>query len=605
MEDNFLDIKFPDDYEEFFARRSIRIVQVKSKLEYEKWIEKGSTEDKQISEEKPDDNSSQMIEEENTSLQDDVAEHKELFAMITATSVIFPKGLEDGLVCIKCQKTNLSLTMNHCESCRKKNAKPSCFICKKPNPDYHCDPSLNCFHMYHRECFKLWPQASSSDCPKHRCHSCYAKDCNRNGSLIKCIKCPAAFHADIFCLPAGSKVITKSQILCPRHRLNGWKGKPFNIDWCIVCGEFGSLICCNSCSYSFHMKCAEVNSSEMKFKCRSCVAGRMPLNFTVVWAKPRNMRWWPSLILPDFFVPQEVLKMKKHDLELCVRLFGSYKFLWTTSDRVFPFNGSTINSDSYIPRTMLYESSIRDALQMHKYLSLLQLITTQPIQGTFQEITSNIPVPPVEIKSIANEVDSCNCKLNDPCGPQSGCLNRSTGFECDISCEMSDSCQNQDIKMKRSAKIKVGRALASDFGLFTLQDLRAGSFVIEYIGELINKNEMQRRMKAMRTNREKNFYFLTVTSDLYIDSFKFGNLSRFVNHSCDPNCNAEKMIVDGITRIGIYTNCDVKAGTELTFNYQMKIFGEEIECFCGSSKCSGSIGEQAPETKRVKLNINH
>lgn len=97
------------------------------------------------------------------------------------------------------------------------------------------------------------------------------------------------------------------------------------------------------------------------------------------------------------------------------------------------------------------------------------------------------------------------------------------------------------------------------FGLQSLDSIKAGHFVIEYVGELINEAEMMRRMKRMEQESVKNFYFMTLASNLHIDAGPSGNLSRFMNHSCEPNCDTKKMSVDGIQHIGIYAIQDIEA----------------------------------------------
>lgn len=94
------------------------------------------------------------------------------------------------------------------------------------------------------------------------------------------------------------------------------------------------------------------------------------------------------------------------------------------------------------------------------------------------------------------------------------------------------------------------------------------TFVIEYVGELIDTDEKDRRMEKKMKNKEKDFYFLTIEGDLYVDAEPSGNLARFINHSCDPNCETRKMTVDGNTRIGIFTKKPVKAVSKKieTFN---------------------------------------
>lgn len=65
-----------------------------------------------------------------------------------------------------------------------------------------------------------------------------------------------------------------------------------------------------------------------------------------------------------------------------------------------------------------------------------------------------------------------------------------------------------------------------------------------------------------------NFYFLTIGEDVIIDASKYGNTSRFINHSCNPNCHIEKWNVNGEIRVGIFTSKMVPKGTEFTIDYQ-------------------------------------
>jgi histone-lysine N-methyltransferase NSD2 len=67
--------------------------------------------------------------------------------------------------------------------------------------------------------------------------------------------------------------------------------------------------------------------------------------------------------------------------------------------------------------------------------------------------------------------------------------------------------------------------------------------------------------------------------------------SRFMNHSCDPNCITQKWTVNGDTRVGLFTLRDVEPGTELTFNYQLECVGTtKKKCLCGAKNCSGKYG---------------
>jgi histone-lysine N-methyltransferase SETD2 len=76
-----------------------------------------------------------------------------------------------------------------------------------------------------------------------------------------------------------------------------------------------------------------------------------------------------------------------------------------------------------------------------------------------------------------------------------------------------------------------------------------------------------------------------------IDASRRGNLARFINHSCDPNCATQKWTVKGRTSIGIFAIKDIPSGTELTFDYKFERIGcKKQRCLCGSAKCRGWLG---------------
>jgi len=92
-----------------------------------------------------------------------------------------------------------------------------------------------------------------------------------------------------------------------------------------------------------------------------------------------------------------------------------------------------------------------------------------------------------------------------------------------------------------------------------------------------------------------------------IDAGPSGNLARFMNHSCQPNCETQKWTVLGDTRIGLFARHDIPAGSELTFNYQLvcaqDVVNESImrqeTCHCGAPNCAGFIGAKP---KQVNTN---
>ena len=123
------------------------------------------------------------------------------------------------------------------------------------------------------------------------------------------------------------------------------------------------------------------------------------------------------------------------------------------------------------------------------------------------------------------------------------------------------------------------------WGLLALEDIPKGRFVIEYVGEVINEDELQARMES-KERSTKHLYYLSLDGKDTIDASRKGNLARFINHSCEPNCVTEKWLVLSENRVGIFARVDIPAGTELTFDYNMHTFGStKIPCHCGAPKC--------------------
>ncbi|MGE9271536.1 MAG: SET domain-containing protein [Verrucomicrobiales bacterium] len=127
-------------------------------------------------------------------------------------------------------------------------------------------------------------------------------------------------------------------------------------------------------------------------------------------------------------------------------------------------------------------------------------------------------------------------------------------------------------------------------GVYATQDIPAETQIIEYIGELIDKDESETRAWAQHEHAEKTgdaaVYIFTLDKKWDIDGNVPWNTARLINHSCDPNCEA--WIVG--KKIFIYALRDIKKGEELSFDY-----GFDIECFedhpcrCGSDDCVGYI----------------
>lgn len=192
---------------------------------------------------------------------------------------------------------------------------------------------------------------------------------------------------------------------------------------------------------------------------------------------------------------------------------------------------------------------------------------------------------------------------NVACGEDSDCINRATKMECSASTgNCSGGCQNQRFQRKQYANVSVIKTDKKGFGLRTDSELHPNDFVFEYIGEVINEPTFRRRMIQYDDEGIKHFYFMSLNKSEFVDATKKGNLGRFCNHSCNPNCYVDKWVVGDKLRMGIFASRKIVAGEELVFNYNVDRYGADPQpCYCGEPNCVGFIGGKTQTERATKL----
>ena len=140
-------------------------------------------------------------------------------------------------------------------------------------------------------------------------------------------------------------------------------------------------------------------------------------------------------------------------------------------------------------------------------------------------------------------------------------------------------------------RIQVRRSGVHGKGVFALQDIAEGETLIEYVGEVISWEEAQDRHPHDPNDPNHTFYF-HVNEDRVIDALHGGNSSRWINHSCDANCEAD----ESNDRIFIKAIRNIHAGEELNYDYGLiidepytKKLKAEYPCWCGSANCRGTL----------------
>lgn len=140
-------------------------------------------------------------------------------------------------------------------------------------------------------------------------------------------------------------------------------------------------------------------------------------------------------------------------------------------------------------------------------------------------------------------------------------------------------------------RTQVRRSGVHGKGLFAMRAFRKGETIMEYVGEIINWKEALRRHPHDPTDPNHTFYF-HIDDDNVIDGAHGGNSARWINHSCNGNCEADER--EG--RIFIVARRSIKAGDELSYDYGLIIdqrytakLKAEYPCYCGSKSCRGTL----------------
>lgn len=221
------------------------------------------------------------------------------------------------------------------------------------------------------------------------------------------------------------------------------------------------------------------------------------------------------------------------------------------------------------------------------------------------------------------EASTCNCIGR--CDRDS-CFNASLFFECDDrSCNLGPDCGNRqftNLQKRYKDELRQGKYFKSfnvgvevvetenrGHGVRAMRPFQSDQIVVEYIGEIITQQESDRRMNEIYKDHKVSslgglgspcftpalfgplraaplnaspvfpggladiltqcFYLMNFYDKLIIDGYR-GNVARFVNHSCDPNCRMEKWTVNGEQRMALFANRPIMTGEELTWHYNFE-----------------------------------
>jgi hypothetical protein len=228
---------------------------------------------------------------------------------------------------------------------------------------------------------------------------------------------------------------------------------------------------------------------------------------------------------------------------------------------------------------------------------------------TYKHIHSLRYDPENRPKKLAPNGESCQCVgrcMDD-------CMNRMLMMEChdegkNSNCAVGgNDCGNRSLGKRQYAKCKPKREQGKGWGLVAMESVKKGELVQEYMGEVIDEAIKEFRLEEWTKEHpnDPNFYIMALPAGWYIDARHEANLSRFINHSCGPNCKLLTVNVKGYMRVGIYATRDISAGEVLNYDYHFDTkHGDKFVCRCGAKNCRGTMkGGRGQSDDKKQLNL--
>ncbi|KAI4263170.1 MAG: hypothetical protein L6R42_001673 [Xanthoria sp. 1 TBL-2021] len=205
------------------------------------------------------------------------------------------------------------------------------------------------------------------------------------------------------------------------------------------------------------------------------------------------------------------------------------------------------------------------------------------------------------------EASRCVCTQESGC--DHSCLNRHMFYECDdTNCNVGqDRCTNRSFdglkqRHKKGGKYNIGveviKTADRGYGVRSNRTFEPHQIIVEYTGEIITQDECDDRMENRYKDNEC-FYLMEFDQKMILDATR-GSIARFINHSCEPNCEMIKMTVAGKPRMALFAGENgIMTGEELTYDYNFNPYSVKNvqQCRCGAPTCRGILG---PKPKEIK-----
>ncbi|XP_064892092.1 histone-lysine N-methyltransferase EHMT1 isoform X11 [Columba livia] len=292
-----------------------------------------------------------------------------------------------------------------------------------------------------------------------------------------------------------------------------------------------------------------------------------------------------------------------------------------------PLQCSSLNSQVWVALQMnktLRESSAEKPAQIEKVVSrdiargyeripipCINSVDSEPCPSNYKYVSQNCVTSPMDIDRNITHLQYCVCiddcsSSNCMCGqlsmrcwydkdgrllPEFNMAEPPLIFECNHACSCWRTCRNRVVQNGLRTRLQLYRTQKMGWGVRTMQDIPLGTFVCEYVGELISDSEAD--------VREEDSYLFDLDNkdgEVYcIDARFYGNISRFINHLCEPNLIPVRVFMSHqdlrFPRIAFFSTRHIEAGEEIGFDYGDRFWdikGKYFSCQCGSPKCKHS-----------------
>ena len=147
-----------------------------------------------------------------------------------------------------------------------------------------------------------------------------------------------------------------------------------------------------------------------------------------------------------------------------------------------------------------------------------------------------------------------------------------------------------DTLAARESQLRFDRSGIHAWGVFADEPIASGEMIVEYRGVLIGNTTAEKREKQYEAAKIGSDYMFRIDALQVCDATKQGNVARFLNASCGPNCYTKIITLDGNKRIVIYAKREISAGEELCYDYKFPLeydASKRIPCYCGTKECRG------------------